>query len=354
MKQSPYIAWAKSRHGIRYNLASSGVTACTLADLAPEADDLAVNGPNHHGYAPLVERIAERYGVAPGAVALAHGASMANHLAMAALLHPGDEVLVETPVYEPLHAVPRYLGGEVRFFPRPAEHGYRVDPERVRALLTPRTRLIVLSNLHNPTGALAADDELGALAELAEERDLHVLLDEVYLEWLHDAGHRSAVHLSPRLVATRSLTKAYGLDGLRVGWVLAEPPLAARIRALTDLFSITVAHPSERLAVRALARADHLAARLAPAVTENRQLVDALVERHPALSWSRPLAGTVGLVRVAGMEVNALVERLEREHDATVAPGRFFGAPDAFRIGFGMRTEVLREGLARLEEALGG
>ena len=260
MKGSEYIAWAKSRHGVRYNLASSGVVPATLAELEPGAGDVEIVGPNQYGHPPLLEAIGARYGVPPESVVLEHGASMANHLAMATLLERGDEVLVEHPVYEPLHALPRFLGAEVRFFERSAEEGYALDPERVRRALGPRTRLVVISDLHNPTGALAHPAALAEIASLAEEHGFHLLVDEVYLEWLHHTGRGSAALLSPRVVATRSLTKAYGLDGLRAGWILAEPSLARRMRELQSLYSITVAHPSERLATLALRRAEALAA----------------------------------------------------------------------------------------------
>ncbi|MBX6365757.1 MAG: aminotransferase class I/II-fold pyridoxal phosphate-dependent enzyme [Gemmatimonadetes bacterium] len=350
---SRYLEWAKSRGGIRWNLSASGVRACPLELLEPELEDLAPAGSNAFGWPPLLDALGARYGVGAGQIVLATGASLANHLVCSALLRPGDEVLVEHPVYEPLHAVPRHLGAGVRVFERRRADGYAVDPERVRAALTPRTRLVVLTDLHNPSGAPIGDAALVALAELADAHDLHVLVDEVYLEWLHDEGRGSAVHVSPRFVTTRSLTKAYGLDGVRVGWILAEPALADRFRRVQNLFYTTLAMPSERLATRALARATSLLAPLKELTARNRDIVDAFVAAEPRLSWVRPPAGTVGFVRLDGGDVDALVARLEAEFDTTVAPGRFFGDPTSFRIGFGMETATLEEGLRRLRRALG-
>lgn len=350
---SRYLEWAKSRAGIRWNLSASGVRACPLELLDPMLEDLSPAGPNLFGWPPLLEALGARYDVDARRIVLATGASLANHLVCATLLQPGDEVLVESPTYEPLHAVPRYLHAGVRFFERAREDGYAVDPERVRAALTPRTRLVVLTNLHNPSGAPVGADALAALAALADAHDLHVLVDEVYLEWLHDDGHASAVHVSPRFVTTRSLTKAYGLDGVRVGWILAAPELAERIRRVQNLFYTTLAMPSERLASRALARATALLAPLKALTAHNRDIVDAFVGADPRLSWVRPPAGTVGFARLHGGDVDGLVERLETRYDATVAPGRFFGDPASFRIGFGMETAVLEEGLRRLAAALG-
>jgi len=357
VKHSPYIAWVKSRSGIRWNLAASGVPACSWAALDPGPEDLALAAHNPYGWPPLLERIAARYGVEVGQVVLEHGASMANHLACAAVLEPGDEVLVERPGYEPLHLLPRFLGARVGFFERVAEDGWRLDPDRVRHALTARTRLVILSDLHNPTGARADGAALAALIELAERSGFLVLVDEVYLEWLHgDAAAgpspATAAARSPRVLATRSLTKAFGLDGLRLGWILAAPEWAERIRALQSLFSGHIAHPSERLGARALDRAERLLAPARERLAANRARVEAFIAAQPRLSWAPPAGGTVGFVRLAGGEVDALVERLERDFDTTVAPGRFFGAPDHFRIGMGMSPEVLEEGLARLGRAL--
>ena len=354
MKGSSYIAWVKSRLGIRYNLAASGVRACPAELLEPTLEDFTLGGAYPEGWPPLIERIARRYGVAESQVVLEHGCSMADHLVCAALLDPGDDVLVEHPAYEPLVALPRYLGATVRGFDRVPEDGWRLDPDRVAAAFTPRTRMVILSNLHNPSGALAGESELRALGALAAERGVHVLVDEVYLEWLYDDGVPSAARLGPPFIVASSLTKAYGLDWLRAGWVLAPPGVAERIRRMQDLFSGHIAQPTQRLAAKAFDRASALLDPLHGLVERNRSLVDRFVNEHERLSWVRPVAGTVGFVHLRDGSVDELVETLDARYDATVAPGRFFGMPNWFRIGFGMETAVLEEGLARLATALAG
>jgi aspartate/methionine/tyrosine aminotransferase len=352
--ESSYLNWAKAHGQITYNLATSGVPPCDVRLLSPSVDDFTMAADNEYGWRPLVERIARRYDVDPGCVVLAHGTSMANHVACAALLEPGDEVLLESPVYEPLRVVSEYLGCEVRFFDRRAENGYRLDIDLIERALTPRVRLVIVSNLHNPTGALATRRDLEQLAALAEARDFRVLVDEVYLEWLYDAYEPySAINLSPRFVTTRSLTKVYGLAALRAGWILAEPDLADRMRRLNGLFTNSMAHPTERLALRALDNAERMLEPGRARVARNRAAVAQLVEAHPELSWVQPEAGTVGFVRLKGDDVDALVERL-LARDTLVVPGRFFRAADHFRIGFGMDASQLREGLRRLSSALGG
>src|SRR5689334_23853038 len=165
---SEYLEWAKAQGTVRYSLAISGVPPFDVSLLSPSIDDFTMVADNEYGWLPLLERIARRYGVKPENVVLAHGTSMANHLACATLVEPGDRVLIETPVYDPLVAVPRYLGCDVDFFARGREDKYALDVGRIEAALTPRTRLVILSNLHNPTGALTGRAELQDLARLAE------------------------------------------------------------------------------------------------------------------------------------------------------------------------------------------
>jgi hypothetical protein len=354
--ESTYLEWAKAHGNVAYNLAVSGVPPCDVRQLSPSADDFTMVTDNEYGWPPLLERIARRYDVAPECVVLAHGTSMANHLACAALLEPGDEVLLETPGYDPLRVVPEYLQCDVRTFERREDDGYRIDVERLERALTPRVRAVIISNLHNPSGALTPRRDLERLAELADTYDVRVVVDEVYLEWLYGlkGEPRSAINLSPRFVTTRSLTKAYGLGPLRAGWILAEAKLADRMKRLNGLFTSSMSHPTERLAARVLDNAERLLQSGRERVAHNHKTVTAFIERNPKLSWAQPEAGTVGFVRLTTGDVDRLVERLLADYDTLVVPGHFFGAPDHFRIGFGMDGAMLEEGLRRVGACLAG
>lgn len=354
---SEYLEWARAHGTVEYSLAISGVPPFDVSLLSPSVDDFTMVADNEYGWLPLLERIAGRYAVKPENVVLAHGTSMANHVACATLVEPGDRVLIETPVYDPLVAVPRYLGCEVDFFTRRSEYKYLLDVDNVERAVTPRTRLVILSNLHNPTGALARRAELQSLARLAESRDFQVLVDEVYLEWLYGASvdpeMKSAINISPRFVTTRSLTKVFGLAALRAGWILADAELAARMRRLNGLFTSSMSHPAERLAARALDNAEMVLEMQSRRLERNRAIATEFVASQPRLSWVKPEAGTVGFVRLDGGDVDDLVQRLLAD-DTLVTPGRFFGDgfADHFRIGFGMDQPHLEEGLRRLGSAL--
>jgi aspartate/methionine/tyrosine aminotransferase len=355
VRDSEYLEWARSHGNIKYSLALSGVPPVDVSLLSPSVDDFTMVADNEYGWRPLLERIAQRYGVDPKNVVLAHGTSMANHLACGALVEAGDHVLIERPVYDPLVAVPRYLGCEIGFFERREEDGYALDVARVEGAVTPRTRLVVLSNLHNPTGAVVKRADLESLAQLADRRDFHVLVDEVYLEWIYGMGKdpeiRSAINISQRFVTTRSLTKVFGLAALRAGWILAGAELATRMRRLNGLFASSMSHPAERLAARTFEHAKTLLERQRKRVARNRGVVTTFIESQSRLSWVAPDAGTVGFVRLEGGSVEELAERL-LARESLVTPGRFFGAADHFRIGFGMEAEHLDEGLKRLEAVL--
>jgi len=351
MRGSTYIRWAKSRERFRYNLGRSSIRPCPPGDLAVRPEDFAICADNAHGWDPLRQTLGARYGVTADRVVLAIGTSMANHLACAAILDPPGHVLVESPGYEPLAALPSYFGSDVESFPRHREAAWALDVEEIAARVRPgTTRLVILSDLHNPTGQRAASAALESLAELAEEYDFHVLVDEVYLEFTTD--RRIAATRSARFVSTSSLTKAYGLDGLRAGWIIASEPLAERLRALNDLFGIIMPHPSERLAARAFERLDTIAANVRQLVTANRVLAVDLVARRPELNWVVPETGPVGFAQLASGQVNELIGLLEREYDTTAPPGYFFGTDDHFRLAFGMEHADLVAGLENLEAAL--
>ena len=168
---------------------------------------------------------------------------MANHLAMAAIIEPGDEVLIEHPAYGPILDVARYLHADVKRFPRTEETGWVVDPNAVRACITPKTRLIVITNLHNPTSALTPDWVLREIGDIARSVGALVLVDEVYLDAVYQRTPRTSFHLGPEFVVTSSLTKVYGVSGLRCGWILARPDLAWKMRRLNDLYSATPVYP---------------------------------------------------------------------------------------------------------------
>jgi aspartate/methionine/tyrosine aminotransferase len=306
--------------------------------------DLELDGASRYRYPPLREAIARKSGVAPERVVMADGTSMANMLAMAALIAPGDEVLVEHPAYEPMVAAARFLGAEVTQFTRKSP-AFRLDPNAVAQAVTKRTRLILLTNLHNPSGNLADAETLRRIGEIGP----NVLIDEVYLD---AAGQPSAALLGDAFVATSSLTKVYGLSGLRSGWILAAPDLAERMWRLNELFGVAQAHADERLSCLALERLDEIAADIPALLARNRALANAFFESRDDLDVAPMAHGITAFPRLLRGDVGALHALLKARHDTAIVPGRFFGLADHFRIGIGGPTEMVEAGLERLGAAL--
>jgi hypothetical protein len=359
-----YIEWAKLRSQARYNLATSGVMSLPLAELGVRIEQLEINGPGGYGYAPLQQALAKKCGVSPDCIVAAIGTSMANYLAMAAVVAPGDDVLIEQPAYDALLAVAHYIGANVHRFPRRFENQFHIEPAEIERRLTPRTRLIVLTNLHNPSGVLADDDTLKQVGALARRAGAHVLVDEVYLEMLavqpEPVEPRSAFHLGEEFIATSSLTKAYGMSGLRCGWILAAPPLAHKMWRLDDLFGNVAAHPAELLSVIALQRLDKIAARAATLLETNRTLLNRFLDSRSDLEAVRPDCGTIVFPRLkitgSGDRFAARAEKfialLREKYETSVVPGKFFEMPEHFRIGIGGDAATLDAGLSCLSSAL--
>jgi aspartate/methionine/tyrosine aminotransferase len=350
---STYMEWAKTRPHARFDLAVSGLPDLPLAELPASLADLELTAPGQYGFPPLLERLARRLGVARECVVTAAGASMANYLVLDALLAPGDEVLVEDPTYEPILAAAGHVGARITRFRRRPETGFALDPSEVERALSPATRLIVLTNLHNPSSALAEEPVLREIQAMARGVRARVMVDEVYLDTLFDARPwRSSFHLGPEFVATGSLTKAHGLSGLRCGWILAEPELARAIWRLNDLFGVNGAHPAERLSVTALDHLDAIAARSRALLESNRAILRRFLADHPGLVETPPEFGTVVFARLADGPVDPFCEELRVRFDTTVVPGRFFGSPDHFRLGLAAPGATVAAGLERLSSAL--
>ncbi len=349
---SPYMEYAKLRSGAKYNLATSGVMNYPLAELPVSIEDLEINGPTIYGYAPLQERIARYNQVSPDCVMAAAGTSLANHLAMAATFEPGDEVLIEHPTYELLESTALYLGAKLRRFERRFEDGFRIDPAAVERQITSQTRLIILTNLHNPSGTYADEATVRAVGDIARKSGARVLVDEVYLEAFYGHRPRPAFHLGEQFLVTSSLTKAFGLSGLRCGWVLASPELAERMWRINDLYAATPAHLAELLSVVAFDHLDKVAARADRLLAANRGLMDTFLSSRPDLEFVRPEEGTIVFPRMRSGDTNEFLDLLRVKYETSVAPGRYFDMPQHFRIGIGGDTEMTRVALERVGFAL--
>ncbi len=208
--------------------------------------------------------------------------------------------------------------------------------------------MIVLTNLHNPSSVLAPESALRAVGDLARSVSAHVLVDEVYLDAVYTDTPKSSFHLGPEFIVTTSLTKVYGLGGLRCGWILAQPDLARSMWRLKDLFAPTPVHPAELLSVIALENLDRIRERGRKIVEADRAMLAEFLAEQTLLSAPHTDFGTTAVLRLANGDVETFLEKLRIEQETLAVPGRFFDLPNHFRIGMGVNSEMFREGLRRI------
>ena len=351
---APYLLWAKSRHPAAIDLAGSNLLHCSLADLPGARDVVDLSAPNDNGYAPVISAIAEHYGVGEDRVVQAGGCSGANFIAVAALVGAGDDVLVERPTYDPLLGAARLMGANIVRFDRRFEDGFGVDLDDVRTAMTKRTRLIVVTTPHNPTGVQIDRETLEGLAALAGSCGAHVLVDEVYLDGAciiagHGATSRSAALLDGPIVVTSSLTKSYGLAGLRSGWAIAPPETAERLRLTRDVVDNAGSGPADRLAALAWSVRPQLAERTRALLGANVEIARAFFAARPEFQIPEPPSCSVVFPRLAGLgDADAYVRDVLDRHGIAFAPGRFFEAPGHFRISLAGRTDALQTALTMI------
>lgn len=275
-------------------------------------------------------------------------------LLMHSFLHPGDEIVAIAPAYQSLHEVAQSIGCTVQPWPVRAVDGeWRLDMSELEALVTDRTRLIVVNFPHNPTGYLPSAADFAAIVAIADRHGMAIFCDEMYRGLEYTASDRlpSICDVYPRGIALSGLSKVHALPGLRIGWLaLHDPALLAAMQAMKDYTTICNSAPSEALALMALGAQDEIIARNLGIIAGNRDAAAALCARHPSLlTWLAPKAGSVAFPQWRGaMPVDELCERLVSEEGVLLAPGSLFDAGAShFRFGLGRRG--FEAGLARIE-----
>jgi aspartate/methionine/tyrosine aminotransferase len=279
------------------------------------------------------------------------GIFLANH----ALLEAGDHAIVEAPCYGSAIGLARSTGAEVTLWRRRAEDGWQHDLDALEAALRPNTNLIYINSPHNPTGSHMPADVYDRVIELAAERGAVLLSDEVYRGLEHDDTLRlaQATDRYERAVSLNTVSKAYGLPGLRIGWVVCrDPDVLAKLRALKLYTTICSSAPSEVLVELALRHSERLIGESRALVLANLPHLDALIERRgDLLQWRRPSAGPIGFARVSGIEdVRAWCESIATEASVLLLPGEVYGVADHVRLGYG-RAKI-EAAIARLEQHL--
>jgi aspartate/methionine/tyrosine aminotransferase len=352
----PYMRWAKT-HLTAYtplNLGMSGIPGLGPNDVASDGPTPYWAPEGAYGDPDLRAAIAAREGVDPSHVFASAGTSLANFLVYLAEAR-GSHVAVETPVYEALLRLPDAVVSTCSTFRRDPSRGWRIDPTSLRAAVTPRTKLIVVTDLHNPSGARLHKDDLALLVAEAERVDAAVLVDEVYREL--DLAPRPSWATVPatasRVIVTNSLTKSHGLGGLRIGWILATPERIERVAGWNDL--VCPAHPVPSIAVAKayLRQADTRVAKTRASAGARLAQTDAWVRGRRDVSWCKPDGGITGFLRLpAGIDSDVFMDHARSTQGVQVIPGSFFQAPDHIRISYGLPEADLARALTALGTAL--
>lgn len=348
MEEMHYLRFAQTLPtDLRVDFCQSGIRPVELREYGLNWPEAGLSGRNAGGLPRLRERVGALYGVGPERVLLSLGASMVNYLLFGALLVPGDRVVVENPVYEPLWRVPQHFGATVEFVERRFEDGYALPLESIAQKLRSGAKMLVLTHPHNPSGVMLTVDELIALGELARETSSWVLIDEVYLE-ITASLELSGARFGERLIAVNSLTKSLGFPGVRCGWAIAPREVVDRALLFNNYIAAVNPWVTESLAERILLARDRFVVRAKSIARESRPLFDHFIESHERLSWVAPRGGIVGFVRLEGIDSEKFTKFLRRKRYIGVVPGEYFRAPGFVRMGFGLLPKVLEEGLAEV------
>ncbi len=353
----PYMAWARTRSGsARLPLTQSGMPPADPRRMGPAPDvDLGHAAPV---LAELEARIAARFGVPARRVVATIGASGGLAACAWTWFGPASRVVVDVPSYEPFRALPRRLGAQVHVLERRLEDGWQIDPADVRRLLGQGAGRghVFLANPHNPTGVQLGRERVAAIAREAERAGGLLVSCDLYGEFEPASERVDAFRCAPNAVSIGSLTKAYGLGALRIGWIVLGEGVAAEVDALRDatyLSWVDAPVPALRLGLRALERLPQFFAGYEELARTSRPAWARWLDTTDGVKAVVPAHGLIAFPRIAGApDTFALAGYLAAEHDVGVVPGEFFGLPGYVRVGCGLPAPQMDEALARLTAGL--
>lgn len=345
---------------VDYDMSESGVRPLTLGELVEMGFDLDafMNVPlgysQSNGTLELREQLAQHYpGTTVDHIEVTNGTSEANYLVALSQLRPGDVVAMEVPNYMQMPGVARSLGAEVANFRLRQDTGWEPDWDEFERAVTPRTKLLYLSNPNNPTGAVLSEAAMRRIADRCERTGTWLLADEVYLGAEIDRPRtRSFWGMGDRVIVTSGLSKAYGIPGVRIGWMVGPPALVAACWSQHDYITIGPNKMSDRIARVAVepSNRERCYARTRAILSHNLPIArEWMAGFGDRLSWREPQAGAIALLAYRGSEPSIqIAERVRVRHSTLIVPGSHVGLEGHLRIWLGGTEEFLREGLRRI------
>lgn len=343
---------------IENDIGESAVKYLTVEDLGLDLGKVPLRYGHHTGAPALKEAIASGYpGLSAHQVVVTSGASEAIFSLNAALVKPGDHVIVEHPNYPSLYDIPESLGAEVSLLRLEYDDAFKPRLDRLGQLLRPNTRLISFTHPNNPTGSMITRGELETLLRFAEANDVYLLFDETYRELDFDNALPPAATLSPKAISVSTMSKCYGLPGIRIGWLATQDEsILDAILTIREQVTITNNALGEFIATHVLQDRERHLLRARLHVEKNRATVARWLGASRWFEWVPPEAGVVGLPRIrqgVGVDPEKLYRRLAEQYRTFAVPGRCFGLDNRyFRLGFGATNAEILRGLANLDRAL--
>ncbi len=345
------------------DIGSSGVQNYSIADLRAllgfpleDLDRIVLRDSESFGGKGIRRVLADRWlHGREDRVLVTHGSSEAIYLIMASLLSVGDDIIVLDPCYPQHYSIAEALGCRIRHWPLRFERGFRPDLEELRRLVGPDTRMVVVNFPNNPTGAVLTSCELEELLEIVEATGAYLLWDGAFSELIYDDPPLPEPSLlSDRVLSIGTLSKAYGLPGLRVGWCFAPPELLRRMVETRDHITLHLSPLVEYVAEQAISGGDHIVGPRREQARRNRQLVAEWVEQHGDLvQWVPPSGGVCAFLRLPAVDhVESFCHHLAKEQGVLLVPGSCFNHPQHVRLGFGDSTHLLQTGLTCFSQAL--
>lgn len=352
---------------VKYDIAESGILPLKTSDLlafeAPEEREATLerllNLPL--GYNEAVGTKALRTAIAatyancePDQILVTTGAIEANFLIFNTLLEAGDHVVAVYPAYQQLYSVPRAIGCEVSRWPLQADGGFHFDLDLLETLVTKRTRMIVINTPHNPTGAMLSAEELRHIYALAEAVGAWVLCDEAY-RWIEVPGGKPfgppMFDLGERGISVGTVSKPFGLPGLRLGWMAAPAAIVAQCWAMRDYLSLSPGKLSDALALLAFKHREKIIARNRTIISTNLQAANDWIDANrDLLAWQPPQGGLLALLRYQlDMPSRQLADKLATDYSVMLAPGSAFGYESYLRIGIGQHPAIFQAGLVQAQ-----
>ncbi len=356
MKPKPFLLYEwiqRYRPTAKHNLAMSGIKKPNLRELGVDVDYEALSHHYSHESRSLERILAETYGVPPDHFLVTSSGSEALFLCVTSFAGPGDEVLVHVPNYPPIFQLPQMFSCRVKYLRSNFRNRFSIDLEGLEEALRGRPKMLMLSNSNNPSGRIIEPKDLTSIIEMADRHGIIVVVDEAFREFGFERAPPISASLGDNVLTLNTMSKFYGMDGLRIGWVIGNPKLLARMHLLKNMITIENATLSEALPVLVMENREIFVNRARAFAKSNLAMMRTWIERRDDMSWVEPEAALFGFPRYEQpMPSRKFAQELAEKFKILVAPGEFFGTERHLRLCVTQSPDEVQHALADLGNAL--